>query len=959
MVNNFGHKLVCFFLTMMLLFQTINVLGATDYSVQTNRLDSLNINELKTLIGNCEDKGISVLYEKVNCAVIERYITNIKSDISNNEAIDNGAISEQNGKIADNAIEYNISYIENLFDETKLTLQNYLSGDEISRNVRLPMMNSLTTEGVSLKSNNAPVISLGYGHFSQTKADIPVFNNFGITNVQMEIGPSVYNSQINALKNALANAEVNNIGVSLLLSPHYFPQNIDGIEYAPDTDTFIKYNVNNINAKEVIREFVEKLIPEISEYNCVTNICLTNEPAFRVTDYPDFYNPIFREYLANKYSTVDSMKTEYGFDEIKIGNNIITNFDEINIRDVSFSSVYGKMNNGRDQLTYDLVSFNEEQFLQWHEWFANLVRSSLRKNNREIPVHSKMMNLFSGVVQPLTYGVNPDNFNDFSDWAGCDSHSYINNNGKTDLYFSNMFFYDYLRTNYKKPIYNSEDHVLNRTVPFDSSYARFIRNNLWTGAIHGMSQSTIWSWERSYDKDSDYFNAVSFRPDCIAKIGQTALDLARLSNYVDKLKNENSKVALLYSKASRYYYRHDREISDTSSEYIIELISVYKKLLEIGINPDVISDGDFSDLDNYDVLIAPNVVQCTDNTYNAVNSFINKGKKVIYTDGAFSQNEYKKARATLNLGNKVIVTPGNNNSASIILSDNLFDYLNNMVNVEIRDETTGERAENIEFKYKIDNGKVLVNLVNLKAVPSETNVSVLDLNNVRNFSVYLDDNKLDYCLNLITDKYEPDGLVCLSGFEPALLECSIADYTITNLRADRINNKLVWDYDGNGYLGAKIYKRNNLGNFAFVGETEDDFYPYLLNDTYYVISKKEEPFFDYKSSFDKMITTGNENTIAISNVQITKADDSCIVKYKTKNSQNTYINAICTVKLFNDTGKMINVFKSRKVFAPKNEAEISIDFPDCAEASKVEIIIVDTEDYSENLAQNQIITIMQ
>ena len=45
---------------------------------------------------------------------------------------------------------------------------------------------------------------------------------------------------------------------------------------------------------------------------------------------------------------------------------------------------------------------------------------------------------------------------------------------------------------------------------------------LWQAAVHGQAATTIWVWQRSYDRKSDYWGSILERPDierdCIHRV---------------------------------------------------------------------------------------------------------------------------------------------------------------------------------------------------------------------------------------------------------------------------------------------------------------------------------------------------------------------------------------------------------------------------------------------------------
>jgi len=101
-------------------------------------------------------------------------------------------------------------------------------------------------------------------------------------------------------------------------------------------------------------------------------------------------------------------------------------------------------------------------------------------------------------------------------------------------------WYDLLGSAKAAPIFNSEDHALEGR---DS--AAMVREVLWQGALHGRNAATIWVWERTVDN-------LLHRPDMVAAIGRTALDLNRLAPEVTALHAAPAAVAVFHSPLSSW-----------------------------------------------------------------------------------------------------------------------------------------------------------------------------------------------------------------------------------------------------------------------------------------------------------------------------------------------------------------------------------------------------------------------
>lgn len=729
---------------------------------------SSELQELEGLLADCEKRNIATDYERVNYETIKLFEDYINTDISEGRE--------------EEMISYNLSCMQSLYNEARDNLTAYLDGSKTPYTINRPNMLNLRTEGSVLYDGDTPVISVGFGHGRQANENTANFQKFGVNNVMPEIGPTTYDSEIGKLKNTLAAAEKANISVSVLVSPHYFPENLDADLYA-ETSEFIKYNIGDERAKAVIEEFLRKLLPEIKDYSSLTSICLSNEPTFLTTNFPDFYAPKFREYLKGIYGNILSLNLSWG--------TTYLSFDAINLPENTETNT---------PMCYDWNRFNRKTFAEWHAWMADIIEEYLPKT----PLHSKLLNRMNDVRTGYNLrhfdskGTDVEMFDEFSDWAGCDSHDYI---GDEQGYWATMFYYDYLHSVTGKPIYNSEDHIIaDRNDVFGETQRKHWRNHLWMSAAHGMNMSTIWQWKRSTKDNTDY-NGVLFRPDIVSETGKTSLDLIRLSDKMTRIQQKKSDVALLYSKATVQYYENNKA-------YYGNLMTAYKALLEMGIKPGIVTEDSAAKLEGYKVLIIPGATHATEKMRTAVNAFAENGGTVIYTGDALSKTEYNKS-----VGNSAVKSYGlaYSGTDTATVRAEVEEYLDDLglLPLVLVDEDTGKPAKNTDWSYVFENGELLINATNL------------EYGTKKKFSVYFNGKMVTGFTNLITSE---EGLTVVTADEqtPVLLEAMLGSCEVQNLRVDYSENKIRWDYDG-AYGKAEVYKVNNDGSLtklATVGTTE-------------------------------------------------------------------------------------------------------------------------------------------
>lgn len=139
------------------------------------KLSDLNekLSTLKMLINECNKKGLSVNYEIVNCATIEKFIDIMKEDF-----------------YVYNEFERANSYYDkliSLYEESYNNIQKYLDGTLEPKSVGEYVNNGIIIEGNNvvsmMKKDNvlekSNVFLNGYGHFEYILNDFDKFNDFG------------------------------------------------------------------------------------------------------------------------------------------------------------------------------------------------------------------------------------------------------------------------------------------------------------------------------------------------------------------------------------------------------------------------------------------------------------------------------------------------------------------------------------------------------------------------------------------------------------------------------------------------------------------------------------------------------------------------------------------------------------------------------------------------------------
>jgi len=1011
---------------------------SVDYSAQ--------LAELEKLLAECERLGIPTDYERVNYSVIKRFESLINDDIANGHP----------------AAEQNILYMDELCEETESNLTAYISGDKEAYKPLRPDMTNTDKNGSVVYSGSQPVFSVGYGHFGMARNDIDKFSDFGMTNMQIEIGPTYlkpdfygwseqiagesdatgsrelvngdyamrivnntpytsgsylryykkieckpgtkykfgcftkgenldgiwisinnfsdrnflttsaywkehsftyttgseqkeltfsicseditngylddfyvyeldesdapksdnlvtnpgleidncYSVSTDYVVKTLEAAEKNNIAVCLLISPHYFPTNLDEEVYT-DKSGFIKFNINHPDAKEVIENYIRALMPTVQGYDSLDSICISNEPTFSTINFYDFYNPLFREYLKKKHGDIDTLNGKY--------NSDYDDFSDVNMpTDLT----------GHDAVCYDWIEFNDRTFTDWHKWMVSIIKEYLP----DVPVHAKMMGYFANskddnARSKLTQGTDLEYFDEFSDYAGNDTWDFMSN---INLYYNTMLLYDYQLSVTGKPVYNSEDHIIeDRSTDFSENQRKHLRNNLIMGAVHGRSMSTVWVWDKSTDTSSALYNSIAYRPDVAAEAGRKSLDLMRFNDEIARLQQEKPKTAVLYSKTSRLY----------DESYMEKLLWTYISLVNMGEKVGVVSDNSIDLLSGYGVLVIPGASNCTAETLETVKKFAQSGRKVIYTGDALSADEYNNP-----IDNSFVSEFGylyNSYNADAV-DKSLYSAMRECGRAQLYfiDADTGERAEKLDWQYSAGKNNILLTVTNL------------EYDSTKNLVLYMNDEPVSNIKDCFTGEQGIET-VSVEGYTPRLMSIRIPKQLtleIDNISVDRENSIIKWNYRTDKYFGANIYSVLNDGTLSFKGTVRANQYSCTSPGTYLVTALGEDMF----ESKGRMITVTENAPLQVSCASYKISGDSISAVVQVSNKEEKLNTGVTCVIAKDSAGNTVGSAYMKLNLFPGKTDSFNVTVPTVKKASEIEIYAVDSV-ISQNLCSGKMI----
>ncbi|HCD34716.1 MAG TPA: hypothetical protein DER01_20070 [Phycisphaerales bacterium] len=550
------------------------------------RLDGVaaRLPDLEKLVNQCQAKALACDDQVVDVSTIKKFIPYVREDITKDHFT---------------RASWGIDELIQIYDRADRELKDILAGKLDPKDVPRYVTSKVTADGLAFSAQTVthadptpregPLFFVGYGHFGTAKKDMPIFSDFAANIIQFETGPNrfikaprhegeefyVDPAGANEIVQLLKTAEKSNVAVCLLLSPHYFPT--WALKKYPDLNHykggFLKFAINHPMAEKIIKAYLQTVVTIIKDSPALHSICLTNEPVYTDSSQDRFTQQLWADYLQEQHQTVAKLNQIYDANYTAFSQVPIPRFDAPN----------------QTPVYYDWCRFNEQRFSGWHQWMTDIIHAI----KPGLPCHAKIM------AHPFwaSDGVSAQQFATISDYNGCDATWYYPTDGKNPP-LTKFLWYEVLTSMANKPVINTEDHVIaDRDTRYIPQHAKHIATDLWIGAVAGRGASILWVWERVYNRYHDLSDSILNRPDCVATVGRTALDLNRHVKELKLLQQTPRQVAIVYSDTAAI---HDLEYAKSTQ-------SVYEQLVYQGIAPKFVSESQIlaGKLADFDYVVLP------------------------------------------------------------------------------------------------------------------------------------------------------------------------------------------------------------------------------------------------------------------------------------------------------------------------------------------------------------------
>jgi hypothetical protein len=367
--------------------------------------------------------------------------------------------------------------------------------------------------------------------------------------------------------------------------------------------------------------------------------------------------------------------------------------------------------------------------------------------------HAKIMVFFSLDNDKCGWGIDPEQFCNNEDIAGCDAYAqYGSGVGPLDESTSNEYVYhwqveemcyDLLHSFKNQPVFNSENHPMGNATGAYRFPSRQSRAVFWQGGLHHQGATTTWVWEDP-PLDPSLLHSIYYRPGYCFGQQRALLDLNRLSDDVTAINQAKPTVAILYSPTARYW----------DKDYATSVRTIYTALSFTGDTITFISEKQLAEQGVPDVraIVLPHATHVARAAAKVLDAYRAGGGLLIAAgDECMTLDEYHRP-LTDHVASSISL------KSEREATDDIRRALPAPARSALIDTTTNKPAFGVEYKVVQRDHAVLVPLINFLKQPQTVNVNI--------------DRGEDEAVDLLTGQTVTLKNLKLNPMEPMLLKIS-------------------------------------------------------------------------------------------------------------------------------------------------------------------------------------------
>ncbi len=433
----------------------------------------------------------------------------------------------------------------------------------------LDLDRGITIRDGGFYNGEQPVILLGLMAAGRFEHHLQVIDwsprlGFNFHNITEPMGPNrhlTHRGEVIAengewVRRMLDAAAANHLAVDLHLQDHYY-HGIFSDEF-PDVydenrcpvgchSTYAPRCLENANNREILRRYLEVLIPRIKDKPALLSYDLGNESKYACSCRARM--ELFRQWLRQRYGDLDGVNRVWG--------TKLASLEELPpAYAVDFPphaygpAVYSEFYREHAAARFDYATFNQQRFMDWF----GFMRRTVQAIDEDALTWTKLMMIGVPYQEHQLCGVGIDReamagLTEINGMDGCFLGVYYPDliGRRTERAYRNALFCDLLKSLAPdKPIMNGENLCADYNYSFVPPEA--YRLALWESVIRGQAMTDIWIWSEALPHTP--ISQYASRPEMIDAVGRTSLDIRRLTPQIVPFWSSPRQAAVLYSQTS-------------------------------------------------------------------------------------------------------------------------------------------------------------------------------------------------------------------------------------------------------------------------------------------------------------------------------------------------------------------------------------------------------------------------
>jgi len=613
--------------------------------------DAMNkIGILEKLIEKAESQQIDVLKEKTTLTTAKVFLMFANWD-ENHKAINEELLKKVSiyknkaDKVAKTLPQFERRDVNKILDKSIKEITSVLEGKIIRKPSVKIDWSKARLEGDQITYNNRPVFLSDY----ILKPNDSILNSFYGNFDRFFVSPSYLTREDGLVKErvieSLQSKTKTNIGLILFDNSRLPNWTVDayGKEFETTQNILNRYDIDHPGSKKIQKKLITEIVPySVGKKNSELGYMLSDKPNFNTYKIGDklpwnsggvskYTLQKFKKWLKEKHTTIEKLNTIWG-----------TSF--VDFSDVSIE-IPIDINLQGGAKWYDWTLFNMHRVTDWYTYLKYRIQKEDPYAKIHLKIESKLWN-----QNMRTHGIDVEEITKLSGIIGNQTGAdYIHNKGKLATWETKYvfnwremcMFYDFLKSVSPNKInFNTEAHFLSSQNSSDLYLnPNYARASFWLAHTYGMTASRIWYWPRNIDGSVDkrrvgenYIGTNNQQAAVTNEVAMTMIDLNSNAEEIMSMQRLRKPLRIFYSKTSAIHKKNHMD----------DLYDLYESLnfngTPIGFaTKNIIKN---QDAKNWDAILIAKTKFVTQQEFDAIQSYINKGGVVFLDNFSVLKNEY-------------------------------------------------------------------------------------------------------------------------------------------------------------------------------------------------------------------------------------------------------------------------------------------------------------------------------